>query len=62
MNFKKYIVRVIFQTWRDYDLAQGLAIHARFDYLDLVSRSQVCHNHELHIVFWILVSRAQNTN
>ena len=36
---------------RDYNLAQGLAIHTRFDDLDLISRSQVCRNHRLQIVF-----------
>ena len=43
-------------TLRDYDLAQGLTIHARFDDLDLISRSQVCQNHALQTVFIFLSS------
>ena len=38
----------------DYNFAQGLAIHTRFDDLDLISRSQVCQNHKLQIVFRFL--------
>ena len=34
----------------DYDLAQGLVVHTRFDDLDFISRSQVCQNHKLQIV------------
>ena len=34
----------------DYNLAEGLASHTRFDNLDLISRSQVCQNHKLQIV------------
>ena len=40
---------------RGYNLAWGLAIHTRCDDLDLISRSQVCPNHKLKIVFLILV-------
>ena len=43
-----------FQTVRDYYLARGLAIHTRFDDLDLISRSQVCQNHKLQIGFRFL--------
>ena len=35
---------------RAYKLARGLAVHPRFDDLDLISRSQVCQNHNLQIV------------
>ena len=35
-------VREVFQTLHDYNLAFGLAVHTRFDDVDLVSRSQVC--------------------
>ena len=31
----------------DYNLAWGLAIHTRFDDLDLISRSQVSQNYKL---------------
>ena len=41
-------------TLRDYDLAQDPAIRTRFDDLDLISRSQVCQNHKLQIVFGFL--------
>ena len=44
-------LRRVFQTLRDYDLAQDPAIRTRFDDLDLISRSQVCQNHKLQIVF-----------
>ena len=40
-----------FQTLRVYNLARGLAMHTRFDDLDLISRSQVCQNDKLQIVF-----------
>ena len=43
-----------FQTLHDYNLAWGLAVHTRFDDLDLISRSQVCQNHKLQIVFRFL--------
>ena len=39
-------VREVFQTLHDYNLALGLAVHTRFDDLDLISRSQVCENHK----------------
>ena len=34
------IERDVFQTLRDYNLVWGLAIHTKFDDLDLISRSQ----------------------
>ena len=48
-------LKEVFQTVHNYDLAWGLAIHTRFYYLDLISRSQVCQIHKLQIVFRILV-------
>ena len=36
-----------FQISRDFNLAQGLAIHTRFDDLDLISNLQICQNHKL---------------
>ena len=38
-----------------YNLAWGLPINFRFDQLELVSRSQVCQNHKLAIVFLFTV-------
>ena len=35
----------------DYDFAWGLAIHTRFDDLHHISRSWVCENHKLLILF-----------
>ena len=35
----------VFETLHDYNLVLDQPIHARFDDLDLVSRSQVCQNH-----------------
>ena len=34
----------------DYDLAQGLVVHTRFDDLDFISRSLECQNDKLQIV------------
>ena len=45
----------VFQTLCDHKFAQGLANHTIFDDLDLISRSQVCQNHELQIVGFIPV-------
>ena len=38
------------QTLIDYNFAQGLAIYTRFDYFNLIWRSQVCQNHTWQIV------------
>ena len=38
----------------EYNLFGVLTIHTRFDYLDLISRSQVCQNHKLQIDFSFL--------
>ena len=35
------------QTLLCYNFALGLPIHTRFDYVGLVSRSQVCQKHKL---------------
>ena len=35
------------QTVLGYNFALGLPIHTRFDYVGLVSRSQVCQNYKL---------------
>ena len=37
------------EVFRDYSLACGLAMHTKFDDLDLTLRSQVCQNHKLQI-------------
>ena len=39
---------------RDYNLVRGLAIHTRFDDLELILRSQVCQNNKLQVVFRFL--------
>ena len=44
----------IFQTLHDYNLAEGLHFHSRFDDLDLVLRSLVFQ--ELQIVFFRFLS------
>ena len=54
MLFGRHCLRKVFQTLHDYDLAWGLAIHIRIDEFDLISRSQVCQNHKLLIVFRFL--------
>ena len=56
---KKKSMLAFLRTLFDYNLARGLAVHARFDDLDLISRSQVCQTHTLQIVFrlngaWLL--------
>ena len=52
-------LRDIFQTLRNHNVAQGLAVHTRFD--DLISRPQVCQNHklQLQIVFRFLSTVVQ---
>ena len=54
--FGGHCLREGFQTLSDYNLAQGLAIHNQFDDLDLISRSEVCQNQKLPIVFRFLSS------
>ena len=44
---------------RDYNLARGLAIHTRFDDPGLISRSHVCQNHKMQIVFEFLSTVVQ---
>ena len=39
---------------REYKLARGLAIQTKFDDLDIISRSQVCQDQELQMVFRFL--------
>ena len=47
----------VFQILCDYNRAQGLAIHTRFDDLDVISRSQVWQNRKLQVVFkWCMVA------
>ena len=50
----------VFQLLHYFNFAWGLPIHLRFDDFDLVSRSQVCQNHKLQIVFLILVHCSLN--
>ena len=57
--FGRHCLREVFQTLHDYYLARGLAIHTRFYDLDLISRSQVCQNHRLRIVFSFLPTVVQ---
>ena len=47
-------VREVFKILHGYNLAWGLAIHTRFDDLDLISRSRVCQNYKQYIVFRFL--------
>ena len=54
--FGRHCLREVFQTLHDYNLAGGLAIHTRFDGLDLISRSQVCQNYTQQTVFRFLSS------
>ena len=54
LAFWQTLFREVFQTVCGHNLAQGPAIHTRFDDLDLISRSQVCQNHKLQIVFRFL--------
>ena len=49
--FGRHCLREVFQTLCDYNLAQGLTVHTKFDDRDLISRSQVCQNHKLQIDF-----------
>ena len=46
--------REVFQTLHDYNFSRGLAIHTKFDDLDLISRTQVGQNYKLRIVFRFL--------
>ena len=41
----------VFQKLHDHNFAHGLAIHTGCDDLDHISRSQVCQNDKLQIVF-----------
>ena len=52
--FGGHSLKEVFQTLHDYNLAQGLAIYTCFDDLALISRSHICQNHELQIIFKIL--------
>ena len=58
--FHRHCPSKLFQTLHYYNLAWGLLIHTRIDDLDLVSRSQVCQNYNLEIVFKILVQNSLN--
>ena len=49
-HFGGHCLREVFQILHDYNLHQGLAIHSRFDDLDVISKSQVYQNHKLQIV------------
>ena len=59
-KFRGHCSSDIFRTLHDYVLVWGLPIHTEFDDFDLVSRSQVCQNHKLQIVFLILVHCSLN--
>ena len=48
--------REVFQILHGYNLAWGLAIHFRFVDFDFISKSQVCKNHKLQIVFRFLLT------
>ena len=58
-TFFVFTLREVFQTLHDYNLAQGLAIHTRFDDFDLISRLQVYQNHQLQLVFRFLCTVVQ---
>ena len=45
------LLRESFQTQPDYNFGQDLAVHARFDNLDLISWLQACQNRKLPVVF-----------
>ena len=47
--FDGHCVMEVFQTLHDYNLAGVLANHARFDDLDLISRSQIFQNNKLQM-------------
>ena len=47
------MLREVFQTLHDYNLAWGLEIHIRFNDFDSLSGSQVCRN-QLKIIFGFL--------
>ena len=50
----RHHLRGVFQTLCDNNLAMDLTVHTIFDDLDLISRSQVCQNDTLQIVFRFL--------
>ena len=61
MFFGKHCLKEVFQTLHDYNLAFGLAIHTRFDDLDLISRSQGCQKYEVKIVLFRFLFRFLST-
>ena len=54
LAFRRHCLKEAFQTLGDYNLAGGLAVQTRFDYLDRILRSQACQIHNLQIVFRFL--------
>ena len=60
---KRTLMLAFWQTFKgglsnfvhDHNLAQGLAIHTRFDDFDFISRSQVCQNHKQQIIVKFLL-------
>ena len=50
LPFSRRLLNEMFQTLHDYNLAQGLHFHCRFDDLDFVTRSQLCQKYILQIV------------
>ena len=54
-------LREAFQFLHDSNLDRGPAIYTRFDELDLISRSQLCQNHKLQIVFRFLCTAVNGT-
>ena len=46
-----HCLREVFPILRHSKLFRGPAIHTSIDDLDLISKSQICQNHKLQIVF-----------
>ena len=59
--FVGHCLREVFQTLHDHNFALGLAVHTRFDDLDLILRPQVCQNHKVQIGLLILVHCSENS-
>ena len=67
VDFLCWTLGGIFQTWHNYNLAQGLQIYTRFDdhafrfdELDLALWSGVCLKHKPQIVFFRFLSSVAN--
>ena len=54
LAFGKHCLMKVLQFLNDYNLSRGLPIHTSMDDLDLISKSQLCQDHELQIAFRFL--------